>query len=277
MHTKDIAIVYMVAGMSSRFGGKIKQFAKVGINGETLMEYSMNQALKAGFTKIVFIVGKLTEAPFKEKFGNSFEGTPILYAHQTFDPIYRDKPWGTVDAICSISNIVNCPFVVCNGDDIYGEKTFQTLVNHIIDGKNSEASVGYHLSEVLPEKGSTNRGIFEVDETHHIVKIEEKFNIVKHNLQESNLKGKELCSMNIFALHPETLHKLNRILFEFKLKHKEDRKKECLLPVELSTLIEKKEISMKLYPSEEKWLGVTNPEDEEIVKNQILEIEQNRK
>src|SRR3989344_8953487 len=107
---KNVAIVYMVAGMSSRFGGKIKQFAKVGPNDETLIEISLNQALKAGFSKIIFIVGNLTEAPFKEKFGNEYNGIPIEYAYQIFNPEKRDKQWGTLDAVCSIKEIIKTPF-----------------------------------------------------------------------------------------------------------------------------------------------------------------------
>jgi dTDP-glucose pyrophosphorylase len=123
---KEVAIVYLVAGISSRFGGKIKQFAVVGSNGETLIEYSMNQAIKAGFNKIIFIVGNSTEKPFKEKFKDSYKGIEIKYAHQLYDPKERDKPWGTCDAICSAKNLINGAFVVCNGDDIYGEKPFRT-------------------------------------------------------------------------------------------------------------------------------------------------------
>ena len=118
---KDIALVYMVAGMSSRFGGKIKQFAKVGPEGETLIEYSLNQAIPAGFTKIVFIVGNKTEKPFKEMFGDSYKGIPIKYASQNFDSASRDKPWGTTDALCSAKELLDCPFIICNGDDLYGK------------------------------------------------------------------------------------------------------------------------------------------------------------
>src|SRR3989344_9452907 len=97
----ELALVYMVAGLSKRFGGKPKGLAKVGPNGETLLEYSLNQALPAGFTKIIFIVGEKTERLFKEKFGNSYKGVPIEYAMQEYDSAKRDKPWGTADALCS--------------------------------------------------------------------------------------------------------------------------------------------------------------------------------
>mgnify|MGYP001614605345 FL=1 len=127
----DIALVYMVAGLSSRFGGKIKQFAKVGPKGETIIEYSLNQALPEGFTKIIFIVGNKTEKPFRDMFGESYKGIPIFYSQQKFNEEEREKPWGTADALCSAKDVINCPFVVCNGDDIYGAETFRILVNHL--------------------------------------------------------------------------------------------------------------------------------------------------
>lgn len=264
---KDIALVYMVAGISSRFGGKIKQFAKVGHEGETLIEYSLKQAIPAGFTKIIFIVGNKTQLPFKEKFKDNFQDIPVKYVLQTYDESERDKPWGTVDALCSLESIIDCPFVICNGDDIYGKNTFKTLVNHLQeDYNNEEATIGYKLIEVIPEKGKTNRGIFQV-KANYVQKIKEVFNIDKTDLNATNTKPDDLCSMNIYALHPETVYLLNLILEEFKENHKNDRKAECLLPTEISKLIENQKIRMKIYPASDKWYGVTNPSDEEILRN----------
>jgi dTDP-glucose pyrophosphorylase len=274
MAENDLAVVYMVAGMSSRFGGKIKQFAKVGPNGETLIEHSLNQAIKAGFNKIVFIVGEKTKQPFLEMFGESFRGIKVDYAFQYFNPQERDKPFGTVDALCSIENVVNCPFVICNGDDIYGESTFKLLANHLKNNSNS-ATVGYFLGKTLPDKGTTNRGIFSIDK-NYVVDIKEVFNIEKENLKKDSLTEKSLCSMNIFALHQDIISKLKIILDEFKIKNKDDRKIECLLPVEIANLIKAGEIKMNIYASIDPWFGVTNPQDEEIVKNQIKEFESSK-
>ena len=121
---REIALVYMVAGLSSRFGGKPKAFAKVGANGELLIDYSLAQALKGDFSKIIFVVSEKTRALFFAKFGNSYKGIPVYYALQEFDSVKRQKPWGTVDALCSAKEFLNCPFVVCNGDDLYGEEVF---------------------------------------------------------------------------------------------------------------------------------------------------------
>lgn len=265
---ENIAIVYMTAGLSSRFGGKIKQFAKVGPKGETLIEYSLKQAIPAGFTKIVFIVGEKTKEPFKKMFGNNYKGIPVDYAFQEYDILSRDKPWGTAESLCSAKEILQCPFVVCNGDDIYGEETFRILVAHL-KNKTTNATIGYKLGKVLSEKGNVNRGVFETD-SNIIKSIKEFFDINKNNLKTKGLSDDSLCSMNIFALFPEALKLLDEILADFKNKHKDNRIIECLLPVEISRLIENKKLIMEIYPTNEEWLGVTNPDDEIIIKNKLI-------
>ena len=268
---KEMTLVYMVAGMSSRFGGKIKQFAKVGPNDETLIEYSLNQALPAGFSKIIFIVGNKTEEPFREKFGDNYQGTPVFYALQKFDEKKRDRPWGTVDALCAIKDIIDCPLVVCNGDDLYGKETFHILANHL-QNEPTNATVGYRLGDVLSEEGTVNRGIFEFNHDKTINSLKEVFNITKKNLEEKSLSEKDLCSMNIFALQPEVITKLDNILQEFKEKNAGDRKIECLLPEELGNLIKNNELAIYLYPTESTWMGVTNPGDELKIREQLYKI-----
>jgi len=264
---KDVAVVYMVAGISSRFGGRIKQLIKVGPNGETFMEYSLNQAIQAGFNKIVFIVGNKTEKPFKELFGSSYKGIPILYTHQKYDEKERDKPWGTTDALCCALKEIDCPFVVCNGDDIYGENTFRTLFRHLEDSEE-EATIGFRLGDVIPKDGAVKRGIFQI-KNGYVQKLVEVFDIIKSNLNISGTKLDDLCSMNVFALHPETLKLLNEEVVNFKEEHKGDKKIETLLPNDISKLIESEKIKMKILTSGDKWIGVTNPEDEEIVRETL--------
>jgi len=270
MKNKDIAIVYMVAGLSSRFGGKIKQFAKVGPKEETLIEYSLNQALSAGFNKIIFIVGEKTEQGFKEMFGNSYKEIAVYYAFQNYDKEKRDRPWGTADALCSAKDIIDCPFVVCNGDDIYGKKVFEIFIKHLkkqdSENKKTSATIGYKLGKVLSEDGSVNRGIFQIDSENNVKSIKEVFDITKENLSLKNLSENDLCSMNIFAFHPEVLSLLNDKLLEFKKEYAEDRRAECLLPNEISGLIEKEKKIIEIYSTDEKWLGITRPEDETKVK-----------
>lgn len=272
---KEISLVYMVAWMSSRFGGKIKQFAKVGPNDSTLIEYSLYQALPAGFSKIIFIVGKMTELPFKEMFGDIYKWIPVEYAMQEFDASMRDRPRGTVDALCSAKNLIHGPFVVCNGDDIYWARSFKLLFDHL---QNSDESVSlwYILENVIPEKWSTNRWIFTVDRGGYVQDIKECLWIEKNNLSALWLHSDDLCSMNIFWLTNNALELLDKVLSIFKMKYIWDRKAECYLPVEIAHLIQEDWVKMKLYPTPDTWFGVTNPEDEEIVRKQIQEYENDK-
>jgi UTP-glucose-1-phosphate uridylyltransferase len=274
METKKnkTAIVYMVAGLSSRFGGKIKQFAKVGKNSETLIEISMQQAINAGFSKIIFIVGDKTEKPFVEKFGNNYLNTPIYYAKQIFDEKVRERPWGTLDALISAKKIINCPFAICNGDDLYGEKALKQAHDFLEETEKECVAVGYELGKVVPETGKTNRGIFKINKDSFVEEITEIFDIEKSKLSEKDLSEKTLCSMNLFGLTQKTLDLLSKKLELFKKKYEGDRRIECLLPVELSNLIKEKKVLMKLVSANDSWFGVTNPSDEEKVRVALAEI-----
>lgn len=265
---KKISLVYMVAGLSSRFGGKIKQFAKVGINGEIMIEVSLKQALHCKFDKIIFIVGKMTEKPFKEMFGNSYKGIKVEYALQNYDEKDRDKPWGSADALCAIEKIIDGPFIVCNGDDLYGVGAYKKLVEHI-EKSDECASLGYKLGKVIPENGSVNRGIIKTNSNGYVKEINEVLNIESKKLSEKKLTSSDLCSMNFFALNPDTIKLLKAKLNVFKVKHKGDRKIECYLPVELCNLIKEGKINMKLYETDEKWMGLTNPDDEGILREYL--------
>jgi len=265
------AIVYLVAGLSSRFGGKIKQFAQVGPKGETLIEVSMQQAIKAGFKEIIFIVGEKTEDPFKDKFQAGYMNTPVYYANQTFDPSERDKPWGTVDALVSAKEVITSPFAVCNGDDLYGVNSFKKVRKFLeeSEGEKDCIAIGYVLEKVIPEVGSTNRAIFSIDKKSFVTNLNEILGIEKNKLSEKGLNGKELCSMNLFGMSEDTLALLEKQLNKFKKTHEGDRKSECYLPVELSALVKEKKIKMKLKKTTDEWLGVTNPEDEESVRKKL--------
>ncbi len=265
----DIALVYLVAGLSSRFDGKIKQFAEVGPKGETLIEYSLTQALPAGFTKIIFIVGEKTEQPFKEMFGDNYNNLPVQYAFQKFDRNTKKRPWGTLDALCSAKEILDCPFVVCNGDDIYGPNSFKILVNHL-KTKLTDATLGYKLEKVLPDKGKVNRGIYQITPDKKVISIKEEIGIEKTNLTQRGISMNALCSMNIFGLQPKTLDSLLEVLKIFKQQHIDDPQIEALLPEEITKLIQQRKMILEIYPATDQWFGVTCPEDEKIVREQLL-------
>jgi NDP-sugar pyrophosphorylase family protein len=230
----------------------------------------MKQAIKAGFNEIIFVVGNLTQVPFMEKFGDSFEGTLVKYALQTFNPSERDKPWGTTDAIVSALPLIKGSFAICNGDDLYGESAYKTIFDTLTKNSSHDCvTIGYDLLSVLPEKGSINRGIFRTDSKGNVIQIEEMIGIEKNSLNKAGLNSKDLANMNIFGLTKECILFLEKRLIEFKLEHKGDRKAECYLPVELGNLAKKGKIKLKLFKTSEQWFGVTNPGDEEIVKQAL--------
>jgi len=260
----------MVAGMSSRFGGKLKQFAEVGPKGETLIEVSMQQAKKAGFEKIIFIVGEKTEAPFKEKFGNSFEGIPIKYAKQGFDLSKRNKPWGTAEALTTSKPLINESFVVCNGDDIYGENSLKLVKDFLEKNPRVGCTIGYELGHHLPEEGSVNRGIFDFDENNFVKSIREEIGIEKSNLEEKCLNEKTLVSVNLIGLPKEILGELEKKVLEFKETHSDNRTAECFLPEKLGELIKENRLQIKLLKTSDNILGITNPGDELKVRKELV-------
>ena len=265
--TEQIALVYMVAGLSSRFGGKIKGLVRVGKNGERLVEYSLDQAILHGFDKIIFVTSDKTIESYRKAFGDEYKEIPVFYALQKFDGRTRDKPWGTADALCSAKEYLNCSFVVCNGDDIYGKESFRLLANHL--RKSDEpATIGYNLGSNIPNEGSVNRGIFKVNKGY-ASEIKETLGINRNNLQDSGLSLNNLCSMNIFALNLKTFTLLYERVKKFKEEHKNDRKAECFLPTEISYLINEEKIKMKIYSSDYKCLGITNPGDEEVLREKL--------
>ncbi len=271
-----LALVYMVAGLSSRFGGKIKQLAKVCPKNETFIERSIQQALKGTnkkLSKIIFIVGEKTEKPFKELFKNEFQSIPIDYVKQTYDQNRRERPWGTADAVITIRDVVEEPCIICNGDDLYGESSFKKLLDHFEKHKdsNEDAAIALPLIEMLPEKGDVTRGILNV-KNNYLISATEIFNISKTNFKEKNLSENSLCNINLFGLYPESIKKLYERVKEFKRKNEGDKKIECFIHVELAELAKNNSIKIKVYISEEKWLGITNPEDEITVKKSLQKI-----
>lgn len=260
---EKLTVVYMVAGISRRFGGGIKQLIDIK-NSKTLIEFSLDQAISAGFNRIIFIVGNKTEQPFKNKFRNEYKRIPIEYAYQKYDPEKRDKPWGTTDALCCAKEIIKGPFVVCNGDDLYGEEAFKQLADHLKENQE-DATLGYKLGKVIPDKGKTHRAVYE-SEGDYVKTLKETFDIEKDKIEEKGLSPESLVSMNIFALNPETLEFLDERLQNFKNNHLGDRDSECLLPEEISRLVKQGKIKVKLYPTDSKWIGVTNPGDQELAK-----------
>lgn len=264
-----ISIVFMVAGMSSRFGGKPKQLELVGPENETLIEYSVNQSLESNFTDIWFVTNFITEPKFKRIFQDNYRGKPVFYVQQNYDSNLRQRPWGTTDAICQLYQKINNPFILVNGDDIYGSKAFKTGFELLNRNINLNFMGVLPLIETLPDQGKVNRGVVYLDpSTNKICKIKEKLNITKQNIDPND----QYANINFIGLQPKILSYLNQILVKFKQDNPNDAKIECLLPNNLSSLIEENKLDLEYFEIEDSILGITNPGDELILKNKLLNI-----
>lgn len=256
-----VLIVYMVAGMSSRFGG-IKQLCKVGVNDETLIEVSVNQALQQPFSKIVFITNVKTEQLFKDIFKETYQNTPVEYIQQKYEKS-RLRPWGTTDAVCSLLGHVDEPFILVNSDDIYGVTAFKKGYEYLtVDRKNYIGST--QLRNTIKGDNLVNRGIIEMDKiTGKVVTLRETLGI--NPSVDIHLLDK-LCNVNFICLQPNIIVHLKNQLDLFKIKHKEDTKIEALLPDDLNYLIQKNNLELEVFIISEPILSLTYQSDVDYMK-----------
>ena len=237
-------IVFLVAGMSSRFGGNPKHLTKVGPNNETLIEYSVNQAIKNKFSKIIFITNQKSEKDIQNLFTKIYKNIPIEYIQQNYDRNKRIRPWGTTDAICAIRLHIDDPFILVNGDDIYGEGTFKRGYE-LMKERNINIIGGLQVIKTLPKTGNVNRGIININaQTNTVIGLKEKLNISKIGNPEL---FQELANVNFIGLQLNILDKLTDILNKFKENNINDEKIECLLPDNLHELIEKNQLVMTFF------------------------------
>ena len=288
------ALVIMAAGIGSRFGGGIKQLEPVGPNGEIIMDYSIRDAVEAGFDKVVFVIRKDLEKDFKEVIGERIEKQiPVEYAFQELDDIPqefqekfqgRTKPWGTGQAILACRGKVTEPFLVINADDFYGKEAYVEAYQYLkekreVSGKEPICMVGFVLKNTLSENGGVTRGVCEVDENGHLTNIVETHNIIrKGEKAEAEDGAKELeldvpVSMNMWGLQPEFLDILEKGFHEFLETTKaDDLKAEYLLPTIIGGLLKEGRAEVTVLNSKDKWFGVTYKEDKECVVNAIIEL-----
>ena len=288
------ALVIMAAGIGSRFGGGIKQLEPVGPNGEIIMDYSIRDAIEAGFDKVVFVIRKDLEKDFKEVIGDRIEKQiPVEYAFQELDDIPqefqekfqgRTKPWGTGQAILACRGKVTEPFLVINADDFYGKEAYVEAYQYLKEkkeasGKEPICMVGFVLNNTLSENGGVTRGVCEVDENGHLTNIVETHNIIrKGDKAEAEDGAKELeldvpVSMNMWGLQPEFLDILEKGFHEFLETTKaDDLKAEYLLPTIIGGLLKEGRAEVTVLNSKDKWFGVTYKEDKESVVSAIKEL-----
>jgi NDP-sugar pyrophosphorylase family protein len=264
-----LTAIYLAAGASSRFGGKIKALVKLGPNDENLLQISMKQAKKAGFDNFIIIVSDKTIDSLKECFGDYFEDIPIRYAIQK-TPEYREKPFGTSHALLSAKDLIKEPFIVINSDDIYGDFTFKAIADYM-KTDNIYCLPGYRLKNVLADEGGVNRGVISIDENDYVKNIVENFDIKKQDIP-SKFTGEEFISMNFFGLQPDFLEFLEEDFKVFLEKNKDDPKKEWLLPGSVSDFKIQKNKRIKMIPTPDVWIGVTHPEDEAKAREKLRDI-----
>lgn len=282
-------LVIMAAGIGSRFGGGIKQLAPVGPSGEIIMDYSIYDAMEAGFDKVVFVIRKDLEQDFKEVIGNRIEKiVDVAYAYQEISDIPEDfrekyaertKPWGTGQAILCCKDVVKEPFLVINADDYYGKEAYTVAYNHLVNtnvqgDKVQISMVGFVLGNTLSENGGVTRGICQVDENHKLTNIVETKNIIKTEsgaaIQtedgEVPVDLNSPVSMNMWGLQPDFFEVLDKGFDSFLRACETDYKKaEYLLPTIVGDLLSADRAEVTVLQSKDKWFGVTYKEDKEAV------------
>lgn len=289
---KDMTLVVMAAGIGSRYGGGIKQLAAVGPSGEIIMDYSVYDALEAGFNKIVFVIRKDLEADFKEIIGNRMEQIcHVEYAFQEKDdlpegfavPEGRTKPWGTGHAILAVRDIVKEPFAVINADDYYGKAAFQQVYDFLAGNPEKEdyCMAGFVLKNTLSDHGTVTRGICQVDDKGYLVKVDETRNIRKTldgavapdaEGQERSLDLESHVSMNMWGLTPEFLEVLKEGFPKFLEEHGQELKSEYLLPEIIDRQLKCGKARVKVLETLDQWYGITYQEDREEVAEAITKL-----
>ncbi len=277
----DATLVVLAAGMGSRFGG-LKQIEPIGPNGEALLDFSVYDAKKAGFNKVVFIIKHAIEKDFKDTVGKRIEKIiDVEYVFQETDklpsgftcPEGREKPWGTGHAVYCLKGAVNEPFAVINADDYYGAEAFKQIYDYLKSDSDNYCMVGFRLANTLTDNGSVSRGVCEV-ENGKLKKVTERTKIVDCKYTEDDVNWTELpkdtlVSMNMWGFNPDLFRYTEELFVDF-LKEKIDvPKSEFYLPSIVSALMEKGVKEVAVLKSEDKWYGVTYKEDKEDVKNAL--------
>ena len=293
---KSTTLVIMAAGMGSRFGGGIKQLEPMGPNGEIIMDYSIFDAVEAGFNKVVFVTRKDLFETFKEVIGNRIEKViPVEYAFQELTdlphgftaPADRTKPWGTGQAILSCRNVVNEPFLVINADDYYGKTAFKLIHDYLIGerentGKYDFCMAGFILGNTLSDNGAVTRGVCVMDEKHHLVSVQETGGIVRtkdgaaaedKNGNIAAIDPQSLVSMNMWGFTPDFFPELESGFEEFLGSLKAgDIKSEYLLPSVVDKMIKEGRANVSVLETKDKWFGVTYKEDKPVVVSSINKL-----
>lgn len=289
--TKPTLLV-LAAGMGSRYGS-LKQMDGVGPNDETIIDYSIYDAIKAGFGKIVFVIRESFADEFRELFSKDRFGGKIEveYVFQELDdlpegftvPENREKPWGTNHAVMVAEDAIKEPFVVINADDFYGRDAFEQAAKFLTtlkEGKSSYCMVGYKISNTLSDHGTVSRGMCEVDENSYLTGINERLGIARIDgdisYEEDGKKfpigDDAVASMNLFGFTPDYFDYSREHFISFLKENADKPLAEFFIPLVVNTLIGEGKATMKVLKTDSQWFGVTYIEDRPIVVNNIKQL-----
>lgn len=284
-------LLILAAGMGSRYGG-LKQVEPVGPNGEAIIDYSIYDAIRAGFGKVVFVIRESFADAFREKFGPKLEGKiEVDYVYQELDnlpkefslPEGREKPWGTAHAILVTKDLINEPFCALNADDFYGFNAYKVMAEYLSQSSDATeySMVGYKLHNTLSDYGSVSRGVCDVDEnnllqkiveTTKILKREDKIISVEPDGTEKKLTGNESVSMNIWGFKPSIFNSLEEKFSAFLKNHINEPKSEIFIPSVVFDMIQEEKASVKVLEADSPWFGVTYKEDKPRVVAKINQL-----
>jgi len=285
-------LLILAAGMGSRYGG-LKQIDPIGPNGEIIIDYSIYDAIRAGFGKLVFVIRHYFEDAFKEKIGQKFNNlVEIDYAYQEVDtciddyelPKGRDKPWGTGHAILVACDLIHEPFAVINADDYYGPNSFKIISKFLTRedlSSNDYAMVGYTLKDTLSEFGSVSRGVCQCDEQMFLRRIIErkKVEITPAGVRyfdedgtEHALTGDEVVSRNLWGFQPSIFHHLKLRFNRFLQELSDEKNSELFIPTVVDELIQQGKITVKVLPANDKCFGVTYHRDAPIATECVRQL-----
>ena len=285
----DTTLLIMAAGIGSRFGGGIKQLEPVDEQGHIIMDYSIHDAIEAGFNKVIFIIRKDIEEEFREVIGSRISAiceehnVTVDYAFQDINdipgelPAGRTKPWGTGQAVLSAKDLITTPFIVINADDYYGKEGFKAVHTYLVEGGKS-CMAGFVLKNTLSDNGGVTRGICKMDADHNLTEVVETKNIVKiadgAEADGVKLDTESLVSMNMWGLTPDFLQTLEKGFAEF---FKEEvpanpLKAEYLIPIYIGELLKKDQMSVKVLRTNDTWYGMTYHEDVAAVKESFRQM-----
>lgn len=290
--TKPTLLV-LAAGMGSRYGS-LKQIDPVGPSGETIIDYSIYDAIRAGFGKVVFIIRKSFEQDFKDIFITKLQPhIQVEYVFQELDKVpagitfspERTKPWGTAHAILMAKEVINEPFAVINGDDFYGSEAFKTMADHLnsltAEQQTLYSLVGYQVGNTMSENGTVSRGVCAADARGNLVSVTERTNIqyIEGGIAFQDTDGKmvfldpeTLVSMNFWGFTPEYFRQTEAMFIDFIKANGDSPKAEFYIPSAIDALINNAEAMVKVLKSDAKWFGVTYKEDKPLVIEKLNQL-----